>query len=340
MSKVAVLGSGAWGTALAISFARQGRHAVTLWSHRAEHAKALQAEGENTRYLPGCPLPPALAVTANATAALHDADWIVCAIPSQFLRDTMGALASNLQQNQRVLSATKGLETGSHLRITHVLADCLGRPRGCDTIGVLSGPSFAAEVALGQPTAVTVAFPLLGQAIDAQQALSSQTLRIYSSEDVIGVELGGALKNVIAIAAGIVTGLGLGSNSTAALIVRGSAEITRLAVAAGARRETLAGLSGTGDLILTCTGTLSRNRSLGVALAQGQSLPQILAGMQGKVAEGVRTAAAALDLASSLGIEMPITRQIQAILVGERSPQAAIRELMQRPARTEADSLD
>ncbi len=335
MSNIAVLGSGAWGTALAISFARQSRHAVTLWSHRAEHAEALQAARENSRYLPGCPLPAALAVTASATAALHDAEWIVCAIPSQFLRTTIGAFAATLQESQPVISATKGLETGSHLRITHVLADCLGRPRGCDTIGVLSGPSFAAEVAIGQPTAVTVAFPLLSQAIEAQQALSSQTLRIYSSEDVIGVELGGALKNVIALASGVVTGLGLGHNSIAALITRGNAEMTRLAIANGGKRETMSGLAGLGDLVLTCTGALSRNRHVGMELGRGRKLPEILAGMHGKVAEGIRTTGAALGLSTLCGVEMPITEQVAAVLAERLSPLDAMRGLMSRPGRDE-----
>ena len=294
---------------------------------------------ENRRYLPGHALPESLTVTADASTALTQADWIICAIPSQYLRESFVAIAPKISAHQAVISATKGLETGTHLRMTAVLADCFADSQSGPAIGALSGPSFAAEVAQGQPTAVTVAFPELDDAVRAQQALTSETLRIYSSDDVVGVELGGALKNVIAIAAGLVTGLGLGYNSTAALIVRGSAEITRLAVAAGARRETLAGLSGTGDLILTCTGALSRNRAVGIALAEGQPLTEILASMAGKVAEGVRTAEAALELASSLGIEMPITRQIHAILRGERDAQTAMRELMQRPARMEADSL-
>lgn len=337
MSRIAVLGAGSWGTALAISFARQ--HPVSLWCHRSDHAAELHQHRENRRYLPGHALPESVTVTADAAAALSQAEWIVCAIPSQYLRQAFPAFAQRIVSRQAVISATKGLEIGTHLRMTTLLAECFSQARNKPAIGALSGPSFAAEVAQGQPTAVTIAFPHLPDALRAQAALSSDTLRIYSSDDLVGVELGGALKNVIAIAAGLVTGLGLGYNSTAALIVRGSAEITRLAVAAGARRETLAGLSGAGDLILTCTGALSRNRAVGLALAEGKPLPQILAAMQGKVAEGVRTAEAALELAASLGIEMPITRQMQAILRGERDPRAAMRELMQRPARTEADSL-
>ncbi len=339
MSRISVLGAGAWGTALAISLARLAQNRVTLWCHRGEHAEEINRLRENRRYLPGFALPEALVVTSDAAAALEDAQWIVCAIPSQYLRQIFAALAPWITARQAVISATKGLEIGTHLRMTTLLAECFADERSRPAIGALSGPSFAAEVAQGQPTAVTVAFPELADAVRAQRALTSETLRIYSSDDVTGVELGGALKNVIAIAAGVVTGLGLGSNSTAALIVRGSAEMTRLAVAAGARRETLAGLSGTGDLILTCTGALSRNRAVGVALAEGRPLGEILDAMEGKVAEGVRTAEAALGLAASLGIEMPITRQMRAILRGERDARTAMRELMQRPARTEADSL-
>ena len=339
-NRIAVLGAGSWGTSLAISFARQSQNRVSLWCHRVEHAEEVSRHRENRRYLPGHALPDSLAVTADADTALTQAEWIVCAIPSQYLRESFSALAPKMTVRQAVISATKGLETGTHLRMTSLLAECFVDERSRPAIGALSGPSFAAEVAQGQPTAVTVAFPELADAVRAQQALTSETLRIYSSDDVTGVELGGALKNVMAIAAGLVTGLGLGYNSTAALIVRGSAEMTRLAVAAGARRETLAGLSGTGDLILTCTGALSRNRAVGVALAEGRPLAEILAAMEGRVAEGVRTAEAALELAASLGIEMPITRQMQAILRGERDPRTAMRELMQRPARTEADSLD
>ncbi len=340
MSKIAVLGAGAWGTALAIAWASQQRHEVTLWSHRDEHALEMQKSRENRKYLPDFPLPNRLRVTADAAEAVKEAEWIVSAIPSQYLRATSQQLAPLLNPDQVVISATKGLEIGTHLRMTALLQECFVNDRAPDRIGVLSGPSFAAEVAHGQPTAVTVAFPDLKDAIRTQHALTSETLRIYSTDDVVGVELGGALKNVIAIAAGIVTGLELGSNSTAALIVRGSAEITRLAVAAGAQRETLAGLSGTGDLILTCTGALSRNRSVGIALAQGRDVRTILDSMDGKVAEGIRTTEAALELAATLGVEMPITRQIHAILNGVIDPQRAIRELMQRPARKEADELN
>jgi glycerol-3-phosphate dehydrogenase (NAD(P)+) len=218
-----------------------------------------------------------------------------------------------------------------------VIDSCLAETGLSVPVGVLSGPSFAQEVAVGMPTAVTIAFTEPAVASTVQQAFSSPSLRLYTSEDLVGVELGGALKNVIAIAAGVLAGLGLGLNSAAGLITRGIAEMTRLAVAAGGRRETLAGLSGVGDLVLTCTGSLSRNRSVGMELGRGRKLPEILSGLDGKVAEGVRTTRAALGLAHSLGVEMPITSQMELILDEGKDPREAIRNLMQRPRRPEED---
>jgi glycerol-3-phosphate dehydrogenase (NAD(P)+) len=221
--------------------------------------------------------------------------------------------------------------------MTQVIDRCLAEARLSLSVGVLSGPSFAQEVAVGMPTAVTIAFAEPGVASKVQEVFSSPSLRLYTSDDLAGVELGGALKNVIAIAAGVLAGLGLGLNSAAGLITRGIAEITRLAVAAGGRRETLAGLSGVGDLVLTCTGSLSRNRSVGMELGRGRKLPEILADLEGKVAEGVRTTRAALGLARSLGVEMPITSQMELILDEGKDPREAIRDLMQRPGRPEED---
>lgn len=339
MNRITVLGSGAWGTALALSLASQNRHRVTLWSHQIHTARALSSERENRHYLPGIPFPDDLMVTADEQAAIADSDWIVSAIPSEFLRASLARFVPFFQPNQILISATKGIESGTGLRMSSVIRDCL-LSTGLDMpVGALSGPSFALEVAQGQPTAITVAFSRLDIAIRAQRELSSDTLRAYTSDDLIGVELGGALKNVIAIATGIATGLGLGYNSTAALITRGIAEITRLAVAAGGRRETLAGLSGIGDLILTCTGALSRNRSVGIELGKGKKLPEILAAMNGKVAEGVRTTQAAIDLAHKLHIDMPITQQMSCILSDNKDPKLAMRELMQRPARHEEDQF-
>jgi len=347
MSRITVLGSGAWGTAIALSLYRRGGHQVALWAHSPELAQQIVDARENTQFLPGIPLPADLVVTGDS-GAITTADILVSVIPSEFLRPTMLRIRTHLRAGQFVVSATKGLEDRTLLRMTEVIADCLSTRSQSDSltplspptplplsIGALSGPSFALEVAQGQPTAVTVAFSDPQIAALIQQEFSSETLRLYTSTDVIGVELGGALKNVIAIAAGISVGVGLGHNSTAALITRGIAEITRLAVACGARRETLAGLSGIGDLVLTCTGSLSRNRSVGQALGQGRKLPEILESLGGKVAEGVLTSRAALGLARQHGIEMPITEQMELILNEGKDPREAIRDLMLRPGKEE-----
>ena len=383
MSRIVVLGSGAWGTAIALALYRRGGHQITLWCHSDEEAGQIAAAGENTLFLPGFPLPAEIAITAGGDA-ITEAEIVVSVIPSEFLRPTLGRLRPYFYPGQIVVSATKGVENGTYLRMTQVIASALaastpresqtatgqgsGRtpatnpdislevfdersapevsssgiepaPRELDElilpIGALSGPSFALEVAQGQPTAVTVAFEDPAVAARVQQEFSSETLRLYTSTDVIGVELGGSLKNVIAIAAGVAAGMGLGHNSAAALITRGIAEITRLAVACGGRRETLAGLSGVGDLVLTCTGSLSRNRTVGQALGQGRNLPEILESLGGKVAEGVLTTRAALGLARRHEIEMPITEQMELILDGKKDPRGAIRELMLRPGKHE-----
>jgi glycerol-3-phosphate dehydrogenase (NAD(P)+) len=334
MSRIVVLGSGAWGTAIALALSRRGGHQVTLWAHSKEEVRVINAARENTLFLPGFPLPADLAVTAEL-APIAEAQIVVSVIPSEFLRFTLKRINGQFHNGQFIVSATKGVEKGTHCRMTQVISQVL-EPLGIlVSIGAFSGPSFALEVAQGQPTAVTVAFSDLQVAQFIQQEFGSETLRIYTSSDVIGVELGGALKNVIAIAAGVAVGMGLGHNSTAALITRGIAEITRLAVACGGRRETLAGLSGVGDLVLTCTGSLSRNRTVGHALGQGRKLPEILESLGGKVAEGVLTTRAALDLARENGIEMPITEQMELILEEGKDPREAIRELMLRPGKGE-----
>jgi glycerol-3-phosphate dehydrogenase (NAD(P)+) len=334
MSRIAVLGSGAWGTAIALSLHRRGGHQITLWSHSADEAGQIADAGENVLFLPGFALPPDLIVTAES-APIAIADILVSVIPSEFLRSTLTRLRSHLHNGQFVLSATKGVEDRSFMRMTQVISETLEPAGLLLPIGALSGPSFALEVAQGQPTAVTVAFSDPEIASLVQQEFSSETLRLYTSTDVIGVELGGALKNVIAIAAGIAAGAGLGFNSAAGLMTRGMAEITRLAVACGGRRETLAGLSGVGDLVLTCTGSLSRNRTVGQALGQGRKLPEILESLGGKVAEGVRTTRAALGLARRYGIEMPITEQMELILDEGKDPREAIKDLMLRPGKGE-----
>jgi glycerol-3-phosphate dehydrogenase (NAD(P)+) len=376
MSRIIVLGTGAWGTALALSLHRRGGHQVSLWAHSPEFAKEINDAGENKLFFPGFPIPAAITVTGD-NAAVADAEIVLSVVPSEFLRSTFARLAPHLRPGQVVVSATKGVENHTFLRMTQVIAACrteIGQqtPESLDLsgvlyqgttsepalsaaervpqarpnearalapaaipIGALSGPSFALEVAQGQPTALTVAFEDPAVAARIQAEFSSESLRLYTSTDVIGVELGGALKNVIAIAAGVAAGVGLGHNTAAALITRGIAEITRLAVACGGRRETLAGLSGVGDLVLTCTGSLSRNRTVGQELGRGRKLPEILAGLGGQVAEGVLTTRAALGLARQQGIEMPIAEQMEQILDEGKDPREAIKALMLRPGKDE-----
>jgi glycerol-3-phosphate dehydrogenase (NAD(P)+) len=326
VSRIAIVGSGSWGTALALSLARRGDHSIALWSHSA-------AVGT---YLPGFPIPEQVNPVTDLAAAVAGAEIVISAIPSQHVRAIYRQMAPFLKSGQIIVSATKGIEDQTFLRMTQVIEQVLAESH-VDGVpaSALSGPSFALEVAAGDPAAITIASAESGIANRLQEELSAPGLRLYTNDDVIGVELGGALKNVIAIAAGIAAGLGLGHNSAAAIITRGVAEITRLAVACGGRRETLAGLSGLGDLVLTCTGPLSRNRSVGVELGRGHKLPAILAQLQGKVAEGVRTTSAALGLARAHEVEMPITEQMASILEHAKSPQDAIRELMARPGREE-----
>jgi glycerol-3-phosphate dehydrogenase (NAD(P)+) len=335
MSRIAIMGSGAWGTALAISLARRGGHQIALWSFAPDVAATMRTTRENTPFLPGFQLPESIVVTESAAEALAGAEIIVSVTPSQFARASFKGFLPHLRPDQLLVSATKGIEDESYLRMTQVIGEVLATRDLQLACGVLSGPSFAQEVAAGAPTAITIASASPELASRVQREFSSNSLRLYTNDDVIGVELGGSIKNVIAIAAGIVSGLGLGFNSNAALITRGIAEMTRLAVACGGHRETLAGLSGMGDLVLTCTGSLSRNRSVGMELGRGRALEEILAGLEGKVAEGVRTTSAALGLARRHGVEMPIAEQMEAILMHGKSPQNAIEELMLRPGRDE-----
>jgi glycerol-3-phosphate dehydrogenase (NAD(P)+) len=325
MSRIAIVGSGSWGTALALSLARRGDHSIALWSHSAAVGK----------YLPGFPIPPLVEPRTDLATAVVGAEIVISAVPSQYVRAIYESMAPFLEPGQIIVSATKGIEDQTLLRMTQVIEQVLADQNLTVVCGALSGPSFAQEVASGAPTAVTIACRDSRLGGWLQEELSAPALRLYTNDDVIGVELGGALKNVIAIAAGIAAGLGLGHNSAAAIITRGVAEITRLAVACGGHRETLAGLSGLGDLVLTCTGPLSRNRSVGMELGRGHKLPAILAQLQGKVAEGIRTTSAALGLAKDHNVEMPITEQMAAILEHGKSPQDAIRELMARPGRDE-----
>jgi glycerol-3-phosphate dehydrogenase (NAD(P)+) len=332
VSRIAIIGAGSWGTALAITFARERKHKVRLWAHEPEVAEQITTHRVNRQYLPDCTIPEDVSASTDCQGVLKDADIVLTVTPSHHVRRVSERIKPYLDARTPVVSATKGVEAGTHLRMTEVLREVLAS----ECVGALSGPSFAREVAKGDPTAITFATTQPGMAELVQRELSGPTFRVYSSKDVIGVELGGALKNVIAIAAGIVEGLSLGHNTAAALITRGLAEISRLAVACGAQRETLAGLSGMGDLVLTCTGGLSRNRSVGVALGQGRKLPDIIAGMHGMVAEGVMTTDAALGLASNKGIEMPITEQMHLILHEGKDPRAAMRDLLIRPWKNES----
>jgi glycerol-3-phosphate dehydrogenase (NAD(P)+) len=337
VSRIAIVGSGAWGTALAISLAGR-KHSIALWSHTTEVAETIAQYRENHRYLPGYTVPDVVTPTADLSQALEAAGIVIGVMPSAHVLEIYTSMAPHLTAGQVIVSATKGIVSSDvnpirYQRISEVITGALG---GLSLpCAALSGPSFAQEVAAGQPTAMTIACADAPLAARMQEELSGSALRLYTNDDVIGVELGGALKNVIAIATGIVEGLGLGHNSAAALITRGIAEITRLAVACGGRRETMAGLAGLGDLVLTCTGDLSRNRRVGIELGKGRRLGDILASMDGKVAEGVLTTRAALGLAGTRGIEMPITEQVNAILHEGRSPREAVADLMRRPGRDE-----
>ncbi len=278
MSRIAVIGAGAWGTALAIVAGRRGNHQVRLWAFEKEVCESIARSRINSVFLPDCPLPPSISATNDLREALSGAEIVVSVMPSNHCRRTFEHMAQWLLPHMLFVSATKGIENDTLLRMTEVIDEIVGRLSGfAPKIGAISGPSFAVEVAQGSPTAVTVASKDALLATRVQKEFSDPGLRVYMNDDLVGVELGGALKNVIAIAAGVVSGLGLGHNSVAALITRGLAEITRLAVACGAKPQTMFGLAGMGDLVLTCTGGLSRNRSVGTALGEGQQLQQIIA---------------------------------------------------------------
>ena len=341
MSEIAIIGAGAWGTGLAIVLGRKGTHRVRLWTHETEVCESIAKKRINQQFLPGRPIPNSVTATNNLQAVLENAEIIVSVMPSQHCRGLFQRMRPMIPKHALIVSATKGLEEGSLLRMSEVIADVLqadDNAVGGDfdfPIGALSGPSFAQEVARGDPTAITIASQHEALLRAIQQEFSDPSFRVYTNSDVIGVELGGALKNTIAIAAGICDGLGLGHNSVAALITRGLAEMTRLVTACGGRSETMAGLAGLGDLVLTCTGGLSRNRSVGVELGRGKKLPEIIAGMHGMVAEGVFTTTAAVGLAHARKVEMPITEQMHAILHHHKSPREAIQELMTRTGKSE-----
>ena len=332
MSRVAILGGGSWGTALAIVLSRARRkHDISLWVHDPALAESIQRDRENRTYLPGHRLAPEVSVTCKIHDAISGAQILVGAIPTAHARSVYLAAAAGVSPRYVLVSAAKGLEPDTHKRMSEVVLEVFA-PKPASA--VLSGPSFAAEVARGEPTAVVLASSDTALASELQEEFAAPNFRVYTNDDVLGVELAGAMKNVIAIAAGVCQGLGLGSNPLAALITRGLAEMSRLAAALGAQPETLTGLAGLGDLVLTCTGVLSRNRQVGIELGKGRSLSEILAGMR-MVAEGVGTTSALLALASEAKVELPITEQVAAILHHGKSPREAIRAIMDRPQKRE-----
>jgi glycerol-3-phosphate dehydrogenase (NAD(P)+) len=329
---ITVLGAGSWGTALAVHLSRVG-HDVQLWARDQTIVDDMRVRRANVVYLPDVTLPATVQVTHDLEHALAEAALVICAVPSHGCRVVLRHAARHIATDATIVSATKGLERDTHLRVSQVIAQEVGPHH---PIVVLSGPSFAKEVAQQLPTAVLAASANTEATELVQREFRGPCFRLYGSDDVVGVEIGGAMKNVIAIAAGVVEGLGLGHNALAALITRGLAEITRLACAAGGRRDTLAGLSGLGDLVLTCTGTLSRNRHVGAELARGRSLGEIVAGMK-MVAEGVQTTGAVLALGGRYGVELPIATQMAEVLSGRVDVASAVETLMLRRQRAEAD---
>jgi glycerol-3-phosphate dehydrogenase (NAD(P)+) len=334
VSRIAILGGGSWGTSLAIVLSRARRkHDISLWVHDPALAESMRRDRENRNYLPGHRLQPEINITGEMDSAISGALILVGAIPTAHARATYASALPSVPPNAIFVSAAKGLEPATHKRMSEVVSAVFSS-RFIPPFAALSGPSFAAEVARGEPTAVVLATKDTALGEELQDEFAAPNFRVYTNDDILGVELAGAMKNVIAIAAGVCQGLGLGSNPLAALITRGLAEMSRLASALGAQPETLTGLAGLGDLVLTCTGALSRNRQVGIELGKGRQLAEILAGMR-MVAEGVGTTTALLDLAREAKVELPITEQVAAILHRGKAPREAIREIMERPQRRE-----
>jgi len=332
MQRISVIGAGSWGTALTVILARRG-HPIKIWAYEPEVVDGINSRRENRLYLPGVKLPDSVLATGELDQALLGSAVVLTVMPSHVCRSLYTAMLPHLTPKMIFVSATKGIETDSLMRMSEVIRSIVApsfEPRIC----VLSGPSFAKEAVRGDPTAVVAASDEKETAKFIQREFSSTTFRLYTTSDVVGVEVGGAVKNVIAIASGVIEGLGLGHNPAAALLTRGLAEITRLACACGARRETMAGLAGMGDLALTCTGDLSRNRTVGVELGKGRRLEEIVGSMR-MVAEGVKTTRATVALAGKHNVEVPITSQVNRILDGAVSPREAIRELMERTLKDE-----
>jgi glycerol-3-phosphate dehydrogenase (NAD(P)+) len=329
---LAIVGAGSWGTALAIVLARRFSR-VRLWVYEVDLAARMKQTRVNDVYLPGCEVPRDVEISSDLGETLEDAQIVLSAIPSHLARGIYQQMAPFLNHSMIFVSATKGLENHTLLRISEVIGEVL-QARFAPRVAVISGPTFAREVARFEPTALVVASTDSAAAEQVQSAFSSATFRLYTSSDPIGVEIGGSIKNVVAIGAGVLHGMGLGHNPMAALITRGLAEITRLAIAMGGRPQTLSGLAGLGDLVLTCTGDLSRNRSLGVELAHGRKLDEIVNSMK-MVAEGIKTTNAAVDLAKRCSVEMPIAEQMFQVLHFGASPREAIQRLMERSLKGE-----
>ncbi len=330
MKQIAIIGAGSWGTALAVIAARAG-HSVALWSRNPEVVRSINERRVNSRYLTSTSIPANVIATGDMREALHEASMVLLAAPSHAARELLTAMSPLLDEAAIIVGVSKGIEIESGKRISEIAKEVVGasHPFVC-----LSGPSFAKEVVEGHPTAIVAASKDSSAARTVQNDLSFENLRIYTNTDVIGTELGGSVKNVMAIAAGMTAGLGFGSNSVAALITRGLAEITRLARREGAQVETLMGLAGLGDLVLTCTGSLSRNRFVGEELGKGRTLEEITAEMN-EVAEGINTARAVKKLADRAGLEMPITNEVNAVLYDGKPARDAVAELMSRPLREE-----
>ena len=329
--RVTVIGDGGWGTTLALLLVGKG-HAVRLWGAFPDYVETMRQRRENAKFLPGIPLPAALELTGDLEEAARDAALLVAAVPTQFMRGVLRRLAACGVRGTPVVSVAKGIENQTLLRPSQIVSDVLGRV----PVAALSGPSHAEEVARGLPATVSVASRNAGLARHAQRLFMTDRFRVYTNRDVVGVELGGAVKNVIAIAAGICDGLRLGDNAKAALLTRGLAEMMRLGAALGARRDTFAGLAGMGDLITTCMSPYGRNHSVGVQIGMGRSVQEILAGME-QVAEGVRTTLSVRALARRHRVEMPITDQVYSVLFRGKSPVRAVADLMRREAKEEAE---
>jgi len=332
VSRLAVVGAGSWGTALAIALAPRF-DSVRLWARDGERAAEIARLRENRRYLAGFLLPRHVEVVDDLALAIAHADIVLSVVPSPHVRSVLQSMRPHLSARTRIVSGSKGIEGGTLYRMSQVMSEVLSCP-SLPPVTVLSGPTFAREVAAGEPAAVVIASEDTSAAEEIQRAFSTPTLRLYVSRDVIGVELGAALKNVIAIGAGICRGLGLGSNSVAALVTRGLAEITRLAITMGGNPRTLSGLAGLGDLVLTATGDLSRNRFVGIQLGEGRKLDQILAGMS-MVAEGIATCSAAHQLGIEKGVDLPIINKMYEVLYESKDSRQALRELMERPLTSE-----